>query len=80
MIKMIISKQVKIGEIVTSGGKLFFVCCILGDNGKVFSPDASGKKGKLLGFKKPEISINRIHHGKVLKNTNLYIGLNYEFN
>lgn len=35
-------------------------------------------KGKILGYEKPEITVYRIHHGKVLTSSNEYIGREYD--
>jgi len=45
---------------------------------KTKSPNTKLPKGKSLGFVKPEITVYRIHRGKVLTSSEKYIGNHYE--
>lgn len=36
------------------------------------------KRGKIVEYSKPDITVYRIHHGKVLTSSDKYIGQNYE--
>lgn len=52
------------GKFISTGG-------IFNDGTKIYY-------GRFDGYEKPEISVNRIHHGKILENTNIYVGLDYK--
>ena len=75
----IIKKKVKIGEVVTSRGKNYSVAQLLDIQPRILSQAIiRGKKGKFIGFEKPDISVYLIHCGKVLKQTARHIGQNYQ--
>jgi len=74
---MIINEQIKESVLIQHNNKQYSVCLVIGDNQKIFSVKTEAEPKKFLGFNKPEISVNRIHHGKVLINTPIYIGLDY---
>ena len=70
----IITKELQKGSYIIHKGKLFTVASLITYQ-YIRCDIITGRKA---GFTKPEITVYRVHCGKILKRTNKYIGLNYK--
>jgi len=79
--KMLIKTRYKIGDTINSGGKCGVIASFLTEQTAIHEKKTgkSGRtiKGKRIGYEKPEITIYRLHCGKILKSSNKYVGLDY---
>ena len=73
--------KLRLGDEVIVEGRQVSICEILSDQLRRYDkvPNSTGgvKRGKFIGFLKPEISVHKIHFGTVLKNTSKFIGFKY---
>jgi len=73
--------KLRLGDSVIVDGRDAKISEILVDQLKRYEKIPNGvgamKRGKLIGFLKPEISVHWIHRGKVLTNTSKFIGFKY---
>ena len=78
----LLQKRVKPMEIVVHNDREYAISSCITDQRerRSIEHDENGKrkKGKLLGYEKPEITVYRIHCSKILTNSDKYIGEDYE--
>ena len=78
----IIQKKVRVDQLITHKGKEYSIASLVTDQRERRSSETDGKgkriKGRLLGYEKPQITVHRIHFGKVLTSSNKYIGTDYK--
>jgi len=84
--KQLIQEKVKEGDFVLVDNKKYVIADLLThcyQVHKINNIPSSNKekalriKGKFLGYRKPEITVHRIHLGKILTNSRIYVDTNY---
>ena len=78
----IIQKKIRAGQLVSHKGARYSIASMVTDQKERRAAESKGPgqriRGRLLGYEKPQITVHRIHAGKVLKSSNRYIGEDYK--